>query len=82
VAEYGADQRSAGFRAMMMLAALVRRGGRPAAVAPTIALRPGERQYGWFPVTVDPDGRRIAIITNQRPIAASRCCSAGRGCRG
>jgi hypothetical protein len=53
---------------MMMLAALVRRGGRPAAVAPTIALRPGERQYGWFPVTVDPAGRRIAIITNQRLI--------------
>lgn len=68
MAEYGADQRSAGFRAMMMLAALVRRGGRPAAVAPTIALRPGERQYGWFPVMAGADGRRIAIITNQRLI--------------
>lgn len=68
MAEYGADQRSAGFRAMMMLAALVRRGGRPAAVAPTIALRPGEKQYGWFPVTVDRAERRIAVITNQRLI--------------
>ncbi|MGX6601621.1 hypothetical protein ACWKSP_05705 [Micromonosporaceae bacterium Da 78-11] len=53
---------------MSMLAALVQRGGRPAAVAPTIPLRVGEKQYGWFPVSVDGAGRRVAVITNQRLI--------------
>ena len=66
--EYAAEQLAAGFRAMTMLAGYVRRGGRPAAVAPTIPLRPGEKQYGWFPVTVDGE-RRLAVITNRRLIA-------------
>ncbi|MEU4238976.1 hypothetical protein [Actinoplanes sp. NPDC026619] len=66
--EYGTDQMSAGFRARNMLAGYVQRGGRPHAVAPTIALRPAEKQYGWFPVTVDRRERRIAVITNQRLI--------------
>jgi hypothetical protein len=66
--EYAAEQLSAGFRAMTMLAGLVRRGGRPAAVAPTVPLRPQEKQYGWFPVTVAGAGRRIAVITSQRLI--------------
>ncbi|GIE98141.1 hypothetical protein [Paractinoplanes rishiriensis] len=68
MAEYGAEQMSAGFRAMNMLAGFVRRGGRPAAVAPTIPLRAGEKQYGWLPVTVDRGRRRIAVITNLRLI--------------
>jgi hypothetical protein len=68
VTEYAAEQLSAGFRAMTMLAGFVRRGGRPAAVAPTIALRAGEKQYGWLPVTIDGAGRRIAVITNLRLI--------------
>jgi len=63
--EYDAEQLAAGFRAMTMLAGYVGRGGRPAAVAPTIPLRPGEKQYGWFPVTVDGE-RRLAVITNRR----------------
>jgi len=66
--EYAAEQLSAGFRAMTLLTGYVRRGGRPAAVAPTIPLRPGERQYGWFPVIVDGE-RRVAVITNRRLIA-------------
>src|SRR5690349_5229154 len=65
--EYAAEQLAAGFRAMTMLAGYVRRGGRPAAVAPTIPLRPGEKQYGWFPVTVDGE-RRLAVVTNRRLI--------------
>jgi hypothetical protein len=65
---YDAEQLSAGFRARNMLAGLVGRGGRPHAVRPTIPLRAGEKQYGWFPVTVDRCGRRIAVITNQRLI--------------
>jgi hypothetical protein len=69
LAEYAAEQLSAGFRAMTMLAALVRRGGRPHKVVPTIALRPAEVQYGWLPVTVDRRERRIAVITNHRLIA-------------
>jgi hypothetical protein len=68
VSEYGADQLTAGFRSMHMLAGLVDRGGRPAAVSPTIPLRAGEKQYGWFPVRVDAAERRIAVITNQRLI--------------
>jgi hypothetical protein len=68
VTEYGAEQMSAGFRAMNMLAGYVRRGGRPAAVAPTIPLRAAEKQYGWLPVTVDRAVRRIAVITNLRLI--------------
>jgi hypothetical protein len=68
VSQYDAEQLSAGFRSMSMLAALVQRGGRPAAVAPTIPLRAGEKQYGWFPVSVDGAGRRVAVITNQRLI--------------
>lgn len=70
VTEYGAEQLSAGFRAMNMLAGFVRRGGRPAAVAPTIPLRDGEKQYGWLPVTVDGAARRVAVITNLRLILA------------
>ena len=65
--EYAAEQLAAGFRAMTMLAGYVRRGGRPAAVAPTVPLRPGEKQYGWFPVTVDGE-RRLAVITSRRLI--------------
>ena len=66
--DYAAEQLAAGFRAMTMLTGYVRRGGRPAAVAPTIPLRPGEKQYGWFPVTVNGTERRIAVITNLRLI--------------
>jgi hypothetical protein len=68
VFEYGADQLTAGFRSMHMLAGLVERGGRPAAVAPTVALRAGEKQYGWFPARVNATDRRVAVITNQRLI--------------
>lgn len=67
--EYGAEQLTAGFRSMQMLAGLVQRGGRPAPVAPTIALRAGEKQYGWLPVTVDRRHRKVAVITNLRLIA-------------
>ena len=67
MSEYGAEQLAAGFRSMSLLAGLVQRGGRPAAVAPTIPLRAGEKQYGWFPVSVDGAARRqVAVITNQR----------------
>ena len=69
MSEYGAEQLTAGFRAMHMLAGLVQRGGRPAAVSPTIPLRAGEKQYGWFPVTVGGADRRVAVITNLRLIA-------------
>ena len=66
--EYDAEQLTAGFRSMTMLTALVQRGGRPAPVAPTIALRAAEKQYGWLPVRVDGTGRRVAVITNLRLI--------------
>jgi hypothetical protein len=69
VPEYDAEQLTAGFRSMIMLAALVRRGGRPAPVAPTIPLRMGEKQYGWFPVSVEGAERRLAVITNRRLVA-------------
>jgi hypothetical protein len=68
VTEYCAEQLTAGFRSMQMLAGLVQRGGRPAPVAPTIPLRAGEKQYGWLPVTVDGRHRRVAVITNLRLI--------------
>jgi len=68
LSEYGAEQLTAGFRSMHMLAGLVQRGGRPVAVAPTIPLRAGEKQYGWFPVTVGGSDRRVAVITNLRLI--------------
>ena len=68
VSEFGAAQLSAGFRSMNMLAGLVRRGGRPVPVAPTIPLRAGEKQYGWIPVQVDRGGRSVAVITNLRLI--------------
>jgi len=71
VSQYGAEQLTAGFRSMSMLAALVQRGGRPAPVVPTIPLRVGEKQYGWFPVSVDGTGRRLAVITNQRLIVGA-----------
>jgi hypothetical protein len=71
VSQYGAEQLTAGFRSMSMLAALVQRGGRPAAVVPTIPLRIGEKQYGWFPVSVDGTARRLAVITNQRLIVGA-----------
>ncbi|MFC4063938.1 hypothetical protein [Actinoplanes subglobosus] len=51
---------------MRMLAGLVERGGRPAAVSPTVPLWAGEKQYGWFPVDVIGGGRRLAVITSQR----------------
>lgn len=66
--EYDAEQMAAGFRSMTMLTALVRRGGRPAAVAPTIPLRAAEKQYGWLPVTVNGGERGIAVVTNLRLI--------------
>ncbi|WP_328464274.1 hypothetical protein OHA21_40340 [Actinoplanes sp. NBC_00393] len=53
---------------MSMLASLVDRGGRPAAISPTVALRGGEKQYGWFPVDVAGVGRRLAVITDRRLI--------------
>lgn len=56
---------------MSMLAGLVERGGRPAAVSPTIALRAGEKQYGWFPVDVAGDGRRLAVVTSQRLVVGT-----------
>ncbi|MGK5680270.1 hypothetical protein [Actinoplanes sp. URMC 104] len=65
---YDAEQLTAGLRSMTMLTALVRRGGRPAAVAPTIALRTAEKQYGWLPVTLGGGERRIAVVTNLRLI--------------
>ncbi len=68
MSEYDAEQLTAGFRSMQMLAGLVQRGGRPAAVAPTIPLRAGEKQYGWLPVKVDGRDRRVAVITNLRLI--------------
>ncbi|WP_143235333.1 hypothetical protein [Paractinoplanes atraurantiacus] len=67
--EYDADQLTAGFRSMTMLTALVGRGGRPAAVSPTIALRAAEKQYGWLPVRIG-DRQQIAVITNLRLILA------------
>ena len=67
--EYDAEQLTAGFRSMTMLTALVQRGGRPAAVAPTIPLRAAEKQYGWLPVRVGTAERRVAVITNLRLIA-------------
>jgi len=63
--EYDPGQLAAGWRSMTLLASLVHRGGRPAAVAPTIELRPGEKQYGWFPVDTAA-GRQLAVVTNQR----------------
>jgi len=66
------DQLSAGFRSMMLLAALVERGGRPAAVSPTVRLREGENQYGWFPADVAGDGRRVVVVTDQRIILGDR----------
>ena len=68
MSEYDAEQLTAGFRSMQMLAGLVRRGGRPAAVSPTIPLRAGEKQFGWLPVKVDGVGRRVVVITNLRLI--------------
>lgn len=68
--EYDSGQLAAGWRSMSLLATLIHRGGRPAAVAPTIGLLPGERQYGWFPVDSD-RGRELAVITNQRLIVGA-----------
>jgi hypothetical protein len=63
---YDPAQLAAGWRSMVLLAGLIHRGGRPAPVAPTLKLRPAERQFGWFPVDVDSRGRQLATITNQR----------------
>ena len=63
--DYDPGQLAAGWRSMTLLASLVHRGGRPAAVTPTIGLRPGEKQYGWFPVDTAA-GRQLAVVTNQR----------------
>ena len=68
VRDFGAEQLRAGFRARNMLAGFVRRGGRPAPVAPTIPLRAAEKQYGWLPVIVDRIERHLAVITNLRLI--------------
>ncbi|GIE92290.1 hypothetical protein SAMN06264365_11128 [Actinoplanes regularis] len=66
------EQLAAGFRSMMLLAALVERGGRPAAVSPTVRLRVAEKQYGWFPADVVGDGRRVVVITDQRIVVGDR----------
>ena len=71
MSQYDAEQLTAGFRSMSMLAALVQRGGRPAAVVPTVPLRVGEKQYGWFPVSVDGAARRLAVITSRRLIVGA-----------
>jgi hypothetical protein len=65
-------QLAAGFRSMMLLAALVERGGRPAAVTPTVRLRMGEKQYGWFPADMVGDGRRVVVVTDQRIVVGDR----------
>jgi hypothetical protein len=65
---YDPEQLAAGYRSMGLLAGLVERGGRPAAVSPTIPLRAGEKQFGWFPVYVAGAGRRLAVITSRRLI--------------
>jgi len=49
---YHPEQTDAGWRSMSMLVRLVQRGGHPAAVAPTVDLRAGEKQYGSFLVDV------------------------------
>jgi hypothetical protein len=67
---YDPGQLAAGWRSMTLLASLIHRGGRPAAVTATIELRPDERQYGWFPVDTD-RGRELAVITNQRLIVGT-----------
>jgi hypothetical protein len=72
VSGYDPAQLAAGFRSMSMLAGLVERGGRPAAVSPTIPLRAGEKQYGWFPVHVAGAGRRLAVITSRRLILGTQ----------
>jgi hypothetical protein len=63
---YDPGQLLAGYRSMRMLAGLVERGGRPAAVSPTVPLWAGEKQYGWFPVDVIGGDREIAVVTNRR----------------
>ncbi|HWS33271.1 MAG TPA: hypothetical protein VN408_11070 [Actinoplanes sp.] len=68
MSDYDPGQLMAGFRSMSMLAGLVERGGRPAAVTATIPLRSGEKQYGWFPVDVTGAGRRLAVVTSERLI--------------
>ena len=70
--EWDDGQFAAGFRSMMLLAALVERGGRPAAVSPTVRLRAGEKQYGWFPADVAGDGRRVVVLTDQRIVLGDR----------
>jgi len=67
---YDPGQLAAGWRSMTLLATLILRGGHPAAVTPTIALRPGEQQYGWFPVDTG-QGRRLAVITDRRLIVGA-----------
>ncbi|WP_433792973.1 hypothetical protein [Actinoplanes sp. CA-252034] len=68
MAVYDPGQLLAGYRSMCMLAGLVERGGRPAAVTPTVPLWAGEKQYGWFPVDVVGSDRLLAVVTNQRLI--------------
>jgi hypothetical protein len=63
---YDAGQLLAGHRSASLLTRFVERGGRPAAVSPTIPLRAGEKQFGWFPVDVIGGGRRLAVVTSQR----------------
>ncbi|WP_189336863.1 hypothetical protein [Actinoplanes ianthinogenes] len=77
MAEWDDEQLTAGFRSMMLLAALVERGGRPAAVSPTVRLSPGEKQYGWLPADVAGDGRRVVVITDQRILVGERQWSLG-----
>jgi hypothetical protein len=69
VSAYNAEQLDAGWRSMSMLVRHVQHGGHPAAVAPTIELQAGEKQYGSFPVDVDSrrvSGRQAAIVTSRR----------------
>ncbi|GID47252.1 hypothetical protein Aca07nite_45270 [Actinoplanes capillaceus] len=68
MSDYDPGQLLAGYRSMTMLTGFVERGGRPAAVKPTIPLMVGEKQYGWFPVDVTGVGRRLAVVTNRRLI--------------
>ncbi len=41
-------------------------------MSPTVRLRRGERQYGWFPADVTGDGRRVVVVTDQRIVVGDR----------
>ena len=40
-------------------------------MVPTIPLLLGEKQYGWFPVSVDDATRRLAVLTSRRLIVGA-----------